>query len=64
MDYCFGYDTLITPFGRYHHFDNSILAHIQKAKDTRRARAPQNWLHSDQFIHPMRLMYTTLHRQQ
>ncbi len=56
IDYCFNYNTLITPFGRYTHFDNIILEHIQKAKDTRRARAPQNWLHSDQFIHPMRLI--------
>ncbi len=56
MDYCYAYDTFITPFARYEAFDSVILTHIQKAKDTRRARAPQNWLHSDQFIHPMRLI--------
>ncbi len=49
-------DTLITPFSRYADFDRLILKHIKRVKDTRRARAPQNHLHSDQFIHPMRLI--------
>jgi len=54
--YCHASDTIISPFSRYPEFDNLLLKHIKKAKETRRARAPQNWLNSDQFIHPMRLI--------
>ncbi len=56
LTYLYAFDTLISPFSRYPDFDARLLENIQKAKDTRRARAPQNWLHSDQFIHPMRLV--------
>lgn len=56
LDYFYAFDTLISPFSRYGEFDALLLKTIQTAKDTRRARAPQNWLHSDQFIHPMRLV--------
>lgn len=56
LTYFYAFDTLISPFSRYAEFDRLLLKFIQKAKDTRRARAPQNWLHSDQFIHPMRLL--------
>lgn len=56
LAYCYAFDTMISPFSRYPAFDARLLKCIQKAKDTRRARAPQNWLHSDQFIHPMRLI--------
>ncbi len=53
---CFyAFDTVISPFGRYLDFDANLLKQMKTAKETRRARAPQNWLHSDQFIHPMRL---------
>ncbi|PIE42309.1 MAG: Xaa-Pro aminopeptidase [Gammaproteobacteria bacterium] len=56
IDFFYRYDTIITPFSRYQHFDSLVLSTVKQAKDTRRARAPQNWLHSDQFIHPMRLV--------
>lgn len=49
------HDTIISPISRYPTFDQLILKLIQQTKNTRRARAPQNWLSSDQFIHPMRL---------
>ncbi|PID64028.1 MAG: Xaa-Pro aminopeptidase [Gammaproteobacteria bacterium] len=54
--YFYLFDTLISPFSRYADFDARLLTGIKNAKDTRRARAPQNWLNSDQFIHPMRLI--------
>lgn len=56
VDYLFSRDTIISPFSRYPDFDKRLLAPIQTVKNTRRARAPQNHLHSDQFIHPMRLI--------
>ncbi len=55
LKYCYAYDTIISPFSRYAEFDNVLLKLVKQAKDTRRAKAPQNWLNSDQFIHPMRL---------
>lgn len=55
----YSHETLITPFSRYSAFDQMILKQIKAVKETRRARAPQNHLHSDQFIHPMRLQKDT-----
>ncbi len=55
LKYFYSYHTIITPFSRYADFDNLLLKLVKQAKDTRRAKAPQNWLHSDQFIYPMRL---------
>lgn len=59
LTYFYAFETLISPFSRYPEFDRLLLKAVQKAKETRRARAPQNWLHSDQFIHPMRLVKDT-----
>lgn len=56
LSYLYVFDTIISPFSRYTNFDFKLLNSIKKAKETRRARAPQNWLNSDQFIHPMRLI--------
>ncbi|PID66211.1 MAG: Xaa-Pro aminopeptidase [Gammaproteobacteria bacterium] len=55
LKYFYTYDSIITPFSRYSAFDCLLLKLIKQAKETRRARAPQNWLNSDQFIHPLRL---------
>lgn len=55
LEYCYNFDTIITPFSRYPDFDQQVLKATKTAKDTRRARAPQEWLNSDKFIHPMRL---------
>ncbi len=55
MTYFYAFDTIISPFSRYAEFDTRLLQAVKAAKETRRARAPQNWLHSDQYIHPMRL---------
>ncbi|MBS9777336.1 MAG: aminopeptidase P N-terminal domain-containing protein [Gammaproteobacteria bacterium] len=54
LQYLYSFDTIITPFSRYPEFDTLLLSLIKQTKDTRRARTPQNWLHTDQFIHPMR----------
>ncbi len=54
LNYLYAHDSIITPFSRYPDFDQMLLDLIKKTKDTRRARTPQNWLHTDQFIHPMR----------
>ncbi|MPV85362.1 aminopeptidase P N-terminal domain-containing protein [Ostreibacterium oceani] len=56
LEQCYLHDTLIMPFSRYADFDSRVLTIIEQAKATRRARAPQQLLHSDQFIHPMRLI--------
>lgn len=56
LTYFYAFDTVISPFSRYADFDAKLLRGMKQAKDTRRARAPQNWLNTDQFIHPMRLV--------
>lgn len=56
LQYLYSHETIITPFSRYPTFDALLLKLIKQTKDTRRARTPQNWLHTDQFIHPMRLV--------
>lgn len=56
QEYCLAFNTVISPFSRYAEFDTLILGCIHKANNTRNATAPQNWLNSDQYIHPMRLV--------
>lgn len=56
QDYFYAHNTVIFPFSRYAKMDSLILKLIKRVKDTRRARSPQQLLHSDQFIHPMRLV--------
>lgn len=56
LPYLYSRETLITPFSRYSTFDETLLNSIKTVKETRRARAPQQWLHTDKYIHPMRLI--------
>lgn len=56
LAYFYAYDTVIFPFSRYQAIDNLVLDLIKRVKDTRRARSPQELLHSDLFIHPMRMI--------
>ncbi|MGY0400115.1 MAG: aminopeptidase P N-terminal domain-containing protein [Ostreibacterium sp.] len=56
LDYLYAHDTLITPFSRDEYFDRLLLSCIKKVKETRHVATKKHWLHSDQFIHPMRLI--------
>lgn len=56
LEYFYAHDCVIFPFSRYTKTDNLVLDLIKQVKDTRRARSPQQLLHSDTFIHPMRLI--------
>lgn len=55
-EYLYQYERVIYPFSRYQAMDDKILTTIKQVKDTRRARSPQQLLHSDPFIHPMRMI--------
>ena len=54
LAYLYTHETIVSPFSRYPDFDQMLLKLVKQTKDTRRAKTSQNWLHTDQFIHPMR----------
>lgn len=49
-------DTFIFPITRYPDFDRSVFDMVKSIHETRRKKAPLNYIHSDKYLVPMRFI--------
>lgn len=49
-------NTFILPLSRYLSFDQSIFGIVKSVHETRRKKAPLNYIHSDKYLVPMRFI--------